>query len=117
MKIEHWPTEGIVAIELVDGPDDYGRSIAEGVVAHFRKAPESEEDILVRIEVEADHRTGRRRDVSEVHVEERDENGNVAVPAMIAKTLEELRRHGLMEQIKATEKPKATQKSEGSFFP
>ncbi len=110
MRIEHWPTEGIVAIDLVDGPDDYGRSIAEGVVAHYRRTPEDEDDILVRIEVEADHRPDRRRDVSEVHLEERDEKGNVALPKMFAMTLVELQKQGLIEQIRTTEKPKTTQK-------
>lgn len=112
MRIEHWPTEGIVAIELVDGPDDYGWTIAEGVVAHFRRTPEGEEDILMRIEVEADHRPDRRRDVSTVNVEERDKNGNAALPAMIAKTLVEMERLGLTERIRVAdiEKPKATQK-------
>ncbi|MBA2691690.1 MAG: hypothetical protein H0U65_04240 [Rubrobacter sp.] len=110
MRIEHWPTEGIIRIDLIDGPDDYGHSIAEGVVAHYRRTPEGEEDILVDIEIEAYLDEGR--DVSELHVEERDKNGNVALPAMIAKTLEELQRHGLVEQIKAkdTEKPKEMQK-------
>lgn len=104
MRIEHWPTEGVVAIELVEGSDDYGRTIAEGVVAHFRKTPEDEEDILVRIEVEADHRPHRRRDTSTIHIEERDENGNVALPAMVARTFEELQRRGLVEKPKEMQK-------------
>lgn len=110
MRIEHWPTEGIIRIDLVDGPDDYGHSIAEGVVAHYRRTPEGQEDILVDIKVEAYPDEGR--DVSEIHIEERDENGNVALPAMIAKTLAEMERLGLTEKIRVadTEKPKATQK-------
>ncbi|MGH3085726.1 MAG: hypothetical protein ACRDSJ_00230 [Rubrobacteraceae bacterium] len=108
MRIEHWPTAGIIRIDLVDGPDDYGRSIAEGVVAHYRRTPEGQEDILVDIEVEAHPDEGR--DISEVRLEERDENGNVALPNMVVKTLDELRRHGLIEQIQTTEKPKTTQK-------
>lgn len=108
MRIEHWPTEGIIRIDLIDGPDDYGRSIAEGVVAHYRRTSEGEDDILVDIEIEAHPDEGR--DVSAVHLEERDSNGNVALPAMAAKTLEELRKHGLIERVKEPEKPKEMQK-------
>ena len=108
MRIEHWPTAGIVRIDLVDGQDDYGKSIAEGVTAHYRRTPEGQEDILVDIEIEAYPDEGR--DVSEVHVEERDENGNVALPAMIAKTLDELQRRGLVERVRLAEKPQEAQK-------
>lgn len=106
MKIEHWPSEGVVAIDLLDGPDDYGHEVAPGVICHYRRVEEGD-DLLVRIEVMDDR---RGRDLSEVHLEERDSNGNVALPAMAAKTLEELRKHGLIERVKEPEKPKEMQK-------
>lgn len=108
VNIEHWPSEGIMCIDLLDGPDDYGHEVAPGVVCHYRRV-EGEDDLLVRIEIMDDR---RGRDLSEVHIEERDKHGNVALPAMIAKTLAEMERLGLTERIKSadTEKPKATQK-------
>ncbi len=106
VNIEHWPSEGIMCIDLLDGPDDYGHEVAPGVICHYRRV-EGDDDLLVRVEIMDDR---RGRDLSEVHVEERDENGNVALPKMVAKTLEELRRHGLIERVEEPEKPKETQK-------
>lgn len=68
MKVEHWKDEKVVALQLVDGHDDYGREIAEGVYAHFRRI-EGDEDILVRIEVYGFKDQGR--DASELTVERR----------------------------------------------
>jgi hypothetical protein len=109
VNIEHWPSEGTMRIDFLDGPDDYGHEVAPGIICHYRRVEGEDDDLLVRVEIIDDR---RGRDLSEIHVEERDENGNVALPAMIAKTLEELQRRGLIEQVKAadTEKPKEMQK-------
>lgn len=64
MKIQHWMEEQIVSVQLVDGPDDYGREIAEGVIAHYRKDENEPEDVLVRIEITSFAAQGR--DTSQV---------------------------------------------------
>lgn len=66
MRIEHHRDEEVVAVQLVDGPDDYGREIAEGVIAHYRQT-EKGEDVLLRIEITSFEAQGR--DTSKLDVE------------------------------------------------
>lgn len=104
-RIEHWPEIRQLVIWLredVEAP--WGSEVMPGITVHYGNDANGER---LPAMIEISEYPGM--DLSGLSFEERDEEGNVALPAMLAQTMDELVKRGLVERAKAAS-PQETQK-------